>query len=88
MPTSATTHIQKIAPGPPSASAMATPAMFPVPTRELMPMQKAWKELMPPWLSPRDRAMTDTIRVKSRAWTPRVRTVKYSPAPTRSATST
>jgi len=34
MPTSATIHIQKIAPGPPRYSATATPAILPVPTRE------------------------------------------------------
>ena len=33
MPTNATIHIQKIAPGPPSVSATATPAILPVPTR-------------------------------------------------------
>lgn len=33
MPTSATSHIQKIAPGPPRVNATATPAMLPVPTR-------------------------------------------------------
>ena len=41
MPMSATTHIQKIAPGPPTVSAIATPAMLPVPTREARPTQKA-----------------------------------------------
>ena len=32
MPTSAVIHIQNSAPGPPSAMAVATPAMLPVPT--------------------------------------------------------
>ncbi len=32
MPKIAVTHIQKIAPGPPSAIAVATPARLPVPT--------------------------------------------------------
>ena len=32
MPTSAVIHIQKSAPGPPMAIAVATPAMLPVPT--------------------------------------------------------
>ena len=32
MPTSAVIHIQKRRPGPPSAIAVATPAMLPVPT--------------------------------------------------------
>ena len=33
MPKSAITHIQKIAPGPPTTMALATPAMLPVPTQ-------------------------------------------------------
>ena len=33
-PTSAITHIQNTAPGPPTAMAVATPARLPVPTRE------------------------------------------------------
>ena len=41
IPRNATSHIQKTAPAPPSLMAMATPAMFPVPTREAMPMAKA-----------------------------------------------
>ena len=32
MPKKAATHIQNTAPGPPMVSAVATPAMFPVPT--------------------------------------------------------
>ena len=40
-PTSAMSHIQKMAPGPPRASAVATPARLPVPTREAVAMQKA-----------------------------------------------
>ena len=39
MPTAATTHIQKIAPGPPSVRAIATPAMLPVPTRDASVMR-------------------------------------------------
>ncbi|MGB8387385.1 MAG: hypothetical protein WCE76_05990 [Mycobacterium sp.] len=41
MPTPATTHIHKIAPGPPTVSAIETPAMFPVPTRDASPTQNA-----------------------------------------------
>ena len=48
MPTAATTHIQKMAPGPPTVSAIATPAMLPVPTRDARPTQNAWKEEIPP----------------------------------------
>lgn len=37
-------HIQKIAPGPPTAMAVATPARLPVPTREAMDTAKASKD--------------------------------------------
>ena len=47
MPTSATIHIQKIAPGPPRVSATATPAMLPVPTRLARLVQSAWNGEMP-----------------------------------------
>jgi hypothetical protein len=47
MPTSATIHIQKIAPGPPSVSATATPAMLPVPTRLARLVQSAWNGEIP-----------------------------------------
>jgi len=47
IPIEATTHIQKIDPGPPTVSAMATPAMFPVPTREASPTQNAWNDEIP-----------------------------------------
>ncbi len=40
-------HIQKIAPGPPAAMAVATPAKFPVPTREAVLIVKAWNEEIP-----------------------------------------
>ena len=47
MPTSATIHIQKIAPGPPRVSATATPAMLPVPTRLASEVQSAWNGEIP-----------------------------------------
>ena len=40
-PSSAITHIQKTAPGPPMAMAVATPARFPVPTRLAIETAKA-----------------------------------------------
>ena len=43
-PSKAITHIQKIAPGPPIAIAVATPARFPVPTRLAIEMANAWKD--------------------------------------------
>ena len=50
MPSRATTHIQNRAPGPPSVTASATPAMLPVPTRPPSPMTKAWKlDRLPRW---------------------------------------
>ena len=48
MPTSATIHIQKMAPGPPRAIATATPARLPVPTREARLVHSAWNGVMPP----------------------------------------
>ena len=45
-PTSAMTHIQKTAPGPPVATAVATPAMLPVPTRLAVDTISAWNDEM------------------------------------------
>ena len=50
MPTSATTHIQNTAPGPPSMMATATPAMLPAPTRPATLSISAWNELSCPGL--------------------------------------
>ncbi|BEO64498.1 hypothetical protein SMQE31_00060 [Serratia marcescens] len=47
MPINATTHIQKMAPGPPAVRAMATPVRLPVPTRAASVVHSAWKEEMP-----------------------------------------
>ena len=47
MPKKAASHIQKMAPGPPEMSAVAQPAMLPVPTCAAMAVASAWKELMP-----------------------------------------
>ena len=48
IPTRVTTHIQKIAPGPPRMRAAATPKTLPMPTRAAREIVKAWKEEMPP----------------------------------------
>ena len=40
MPMTANTHIQKMAPGPPTMMAMTGPVMLPTPIREPMLMQK------------------------------------------------
>ena len=79
MPTSATTHIQNTAPGPPKVMARATPTMLPVPTREARPMVNAWKEEMPASPS-REPAMARSIWPNRRNCTPRVRTVNQTPA--------
>ncbi len=47
LPKNAINHIQKIAPGPPIAIAVATPTMFPVPTRPEIAKEKAWKGVIP-----------------------------------------
>ena len=44
MPNNATSHIQKIAPGPPACTAVATPTMFPVPMVAANAVQSAAKE--------------------------------------------
>ena len=43
---SAMSHIQKMAPGPPVATAVAMPAMLPVPTREAVDTMRAWNDEM------------------------------------------
>lgn len=62
MPKKALSHIQKMAPGPPEAIAVAAPAMFPVPTCAATAVASDWKELMPslPALSPRRRMLPKT----------------------------
>ena len=50
MPKTPVTHIQKSAPGPPVAIAVATPAMLPVPTVAARAVIRAWKwEMSPAW---------------------------------------
>jgi len=48
IPKAAVTHIQKTAPGPPEAIAVATPAMFPVPMVALSAVERASKWLICP----------------------------------------
>jgi len=43
MPSAAVTHIQNNAPGPPQWMAIATPAMFPIPTVADRAVVRAWK---------------------------------------------
>ncbi len=64
IPSAATTHIQKMAPGPPRVRAIATPAMLPVPTRDASPTANAWNEEIPPSLSDRELKICLIIRPK------------------------
>ena len=89
-PNRASSHIQNTAPGPPITIAMATPATLPVPTREAAEMVKARKADTPSAFSSSD-CFARTERIISgsiRNWTPRVRTVKRTPAITRRAITT
>ncbi|MNL82608.1 hypothetical protein D3C87_2100240 [compost metagenome] len=47
MPINAITHIQKMAPGPPAVSAIATPVRLLVPTRAAREVHSAWKDEIP-----------------------------------------
>ena len=48
IPKNAASHIQKMAPGPPAAMAVATPTMLPVPTVAERAVQRALKESISP----------------------------------------
>ena len=76
MPTSATIHIQKIAPGPPSVRATATPAMLPVPTRDASEVQSAWNGEMPSLSVSGALVITRNISPKRRICWKRCRMVK------------
>ena len=80
MPTQATTHIQKMAPGPPMSRAAATPKTLPTPTRAANEMAKAWKEEIPPLAPPLAPPICRTISGRWRTWTPRETTVRNEPA--------
>ena len=47
IPRNAAHHIQKIAPGPPMAIAVAAPAMLPVPTWAAIAVASAWNDDIP-----------------------------------------
>ena len=83
MPTRATTHIQKIAPGPPNMSAAATPNTLPIPTRAASEIAKAWKEEIPPSAPLRESKTVRIISGKRRTWTARERPVRKRPTPMR-----
>ena len=66
MPTSALTHIQNTAPGPPIVKAMATPAIFPMPTVAAMALNNAWTELICPDCLPASTACLSRNTCKAR----------------------
>lgn len=76
MPINATTHIQKMAPGPPAVRAMATPVRLPVPTRAASVVHNAWKEEMPALSLLLLFFNTENMWLKWRSWIKRVRSVK------------
>src|SRR5699024_6108449 len=88
-PTMAVSHIQNIAPGPPSEMARATPAMFAVPTRDAAEMEKARNGEMfrlPSASRPPGSTSVRNISGSSRTCTTPVRMVKYRPVGMRTAT--
>ena len=69
----AMTHIQNTLPKPPTHSAVATPMMLPVPTREAVDTMRAWNEDTPlPFFS----VTALNCFPSRRNWAKRVRTVK------------
>ena len=88
-PRNAMAHIQNIAPGPPMAMAVATPAMFPVPTRPPRAMAKPWKLEMPEaeawpcqsWVTMAFRWRTCRKRVQMEKTTPAPRQSRMSGRP-------
>ena len=92
LPKSAITHIQKIAPGPPTTMAVATPARLPVPTLEARDTIKASKVLtrfspepcLP--LSPLKSSLNICPSIVN--WTPFVLMVNQMPAAERTITIT
>ena len=86
MPKKAAIHIQKMAPGPPMAMAVAAPARLPVPTWAAMAVATDWKELMPclsarlPFRERSPKSMR-TACPNLRIWMNFSRMVKYMPTP-------
>ena len=67
MPTTALTHIQKMAPGPPMTRAIATPAMLPIPTVAPITEVRAWtEEICPAPESPAPRLRSSRMEWGSR----------------------
>ena len=76
IPMTAKTHIQNMAPGPPTIMAMIGPVMFPTPIREPMLMQKTWNEdSLPSFLSDLSKKVTLIISLRPEIWISLRRTV-------------
>ena len=76
IPMTANTHIQNMAPGPPTMMAMIGPVMLPTPIRDPMLMQKTWKEdSLPSLRSDLFKKVTLTISLKPDTWISFRRTV-------------
>ncbi len=89
MPRKAVTHIQKRAPGPPQWIAIATPAMFPIPTVAESAVVRAWKWVTSPGSSGSSYfpLVTATPWMKCRIWTKPSRRVRKTPTPRRQRTT-
>ena len=83
MPTSAVIHIQNTAPGPPSATAVATPAMLPTPMVAARHVISAAYGLTSPWASSPPRPLHTSRRPAPilRTGMPPSRTCRYKPVP-------
>lgn len=86
IPSRPDTHIQKTAPGPPEAIAVATPAMLPTPTVPPMATETAWKGVTSPSAPGARRnalpSVSRHIRPKRTNWMNRVRKARKTPTPT------
>lgn len=88
VPKKAEIHIQNTAPGPPAAMAVATPAIFPVPSVAARAVQADWKPVIPPvpgclpFSCPESEAPSVERHHKGRcrSWKKPVPTLKISPA--------
>src|SRR5690606_22641901 len=80
------THIQKIAPGPPKAMAVATPAILPMPMRPDIDNASAWNEDTPASDFCPEK-VSRVISTRPRTCMKRVRNENHSPAPRHSAIS-
>ena len=85
MPKIAVTHIQKIAPAPPSVMAVATPARLPVPTCPDSAVDKACQGVMAPSSPCAFRPSQTSFRAgkKRRRGLPPKRNIKNRPVPSR-----